>query len=62
VRSRSILRFVGLFQSCVLDEERADCSLQVYHFLGSASKKYGIGFWKPGSGIIHTIILENYAL
>jgi aconitate hydratase len=36
--------------------------IQVYHFLGSASKKYGIGFWKPGSGIIHTIILENYAL
>ncbi|GAB7336593.1 hypothetical protein MBLNU13_g09852t3 [Cladosporium sp. NU13] len=34
---------------------------EVYHFLGSASKKYGIGFWKPGSGIIHTIILENYA-
>jgi aconitate hydratase len=39
-----------------------DQMLQVYQFLGSASKKYGIGFWKPGSGIIHTIILENYAL
>lgn len=36
--------------------------MQVYQFLGSASQKYGIGFWKPGSGIIHTIILENYAL
>lgn len=43
-------------------ERQTDKSFQVYHFLGSASKKYGIGFWKPGSGIIHTIILENYAL
>ena len=34
---------------------------EVYDFLSSASKKYGIGFWKPGSGIIHQIILENYA-
>jgi aconitate hydratase A / 2-methylisocitrate dehydratase len=34
---------------------------EVYQFLGSASKKYGIGFWKPGSGIIHQVILENYA-
>eukprot|EP00834_Sanchytrium_tribonematis_P004033 NODE_179_length_13932_cov_0.652064.p3 type:complete len:429 gc:universal NODE_179_length_13932_cov_0.652064:10617-11903(+) len=34
---------------------------EVYEFLSSASKKYGIGFWKPGSGIIHQIILENYA-
>ncbi|KAK1147516.1 hypothetical protein N8T08_000857 [Aspergillus melleus] len=35
---------------------------EVYDFLGSASRKYGIGFWKPGSGIIHTVIFENYAV
>ncbi len=34
---------------------------EVYEFLASASKKYGIGFWKPGSGIIHQVVLENYA-
>lgn len=34
---------------------------EVYKFLESASKKYGIGFWKPGSGIIHQVVLENYA-
>uniref|UniRef100_A0A7S1XGE9 Aconitate hydratase, mitochondrial n=2 Tax=Compsopogon caeruleus TaxID=31354 RepID=A0A7S1XGE9_9RHOD len=34
---------------------------EVYEFLSSASKKYGMGFWKPGSGIIHQIVLENYA-
>jgi len=34
---------------------------EVYDFLATASAKYGIGFWKPGSGIIHQIILENYA-
>src|SRR6187200_2648301 len=34
---------------------------EVYNFLESASKKYGIGFWKPGSGIIHQVVLENYA-
>ncbi|KAL3464496.1 aconitase family-domain-containing protein [Aspergillus heterothallicus] len=34
---------------------------EVYDFLSSASRKYGIGFWKPGSGIIHTVIFENYA-
>src|SRR5437773_594364 len=34
---------------------------EVYAFLHSASKKYGIGFWKPGSGIIHQVLLENYA-
>ncbi|KAL4963431.1 aconitase family-domain-containing protein [Aspergillus stella-maris] len=33
---------------------------EVYDFLSSASRKYGIGFWKPGSGIIHTVIFENY--
>jgi aconitate hydratase len=34
---------------------------EVYDFLSSVSNKYGIGFWKPGAGIIHQIILENYA-
>ncbi len=34
---------------------------EVYRFLSSASKKYGIGFWEPGAGIIHQVILENYA-
>ena len=34
---------------------------EVYDFLASVSNKYGIGFWKPGAGIIHQIILENYA-
>ncbi len=34
---------------------------EVYDFLESVSQKYGIGFWKPGAGIIHQIILENYA-
>ncbi|MBS3770829.1 MAG: aconitate hydratase [Bacteroidales bacterium] len=34
---------------------------EVYHFLKSVSQKYGIGFWEPGSGIIHQIVLENYA-
>jgi aconitate hydratase len=34
---------------------------EVYDFLSSVCNKYGIGFWKPGAGIIHQIILENYA-
>jgi homoaconitase len=34
---------------------------EVFDFLQSAAKKYGIEFWKPGSGIIHQIVLENYA-
>jgi len=34
---------------------------EVYDFLSSVSRKYGIGFWKPGAGIIHQVILENYA-
>jgi aconitate hydratase len=36
-------------------------SKEVFDFLASVSNKYGIGFWKPGSGIIHQIVLENYA-
>ncbi|HEV8473383.1 MAG TPA: aconitate hydratase [Methylomirabilota bacterium] len=34
---------------------------EVYDFLHSAAKKYGMGFWKPGAGIIHQVVLENYA-
>ncbi|WP_353120091.1 aconitate hydratase [Myroides odoratus] len=36
-------------------------SSEVFNFLSSVSNKYGIGFWKPGAGIIHQIVLENYA-
>ncbi|PJA98694.1 MAG: aconitate hydratase [Ignavibacteriales bacterium CG_4_9_14_3_um_filter_30_11] len=38
-----------------------DENKEVYDFLESISKKYGIGFWKPGAGIIHQVVLENYA-
>ena len=38
-----------------------DINSEVYKFLSSASNKYGIGFWKPGAGIIHQVVLENYA-
>src|SRR5690554_3793595 len=34
---------------------------EVYDFLASVSNKYGLGFWKPGAGIIHQVVLENYA-
>ena len=38
-----------------------DTNSEVYEFLRTVSAKYGIGFWKPGSGIIHQVVLENYA-
>jgi aconitate hydratase len=38
-----------------------DINREVYDFLASISNKYGIGFWKPGAGIIHQVVLENYA-
>ncbi|XP_030076615.1 aconitate hydratase, mitochondrial-like [Microcaecilia unicolor] len=38
-----------------------DVNQEVYNFLATSGAKYGVGFWKPGSGIIHQIILENYA-
>lgn len=45
-----------------VDLERAVSeSSEVYDFLASVSNKYGIGFWKPGAGIIHQVVLENYA-
>src|SRR5690349_25170583 len=36
-------------------------SKEVFDFLSSVSTKYGLGFWKPGAGIIHQVVLENYA-
>ena len=49
--------------SGVPDLKRAiDINKEVYDFLATSCAKYGIGFWKPGSGIIHQIILENYAV
>ena len=38
-----------------------DINSEVFDFLQSISNKYGIGFWKPGAGIIHQVVLENYA-
>ncbi len=38
-----------------------NASQEVFDFLGSVCNKYGIGFWKPGAGIIHQVVLENYA-
>ncbi len=38
-----------------------DINSEVYDFLSTVSNKYGIGFWKPGAGIIHQVVLENYA-
>jgi aconitate hydratase len=42
-------------------ETAIDTNAEVYDFLRSVSAKYGIGFWKPGSGIIHQVVLEQYA-
>ena len=42
-------------------EKAIDANKEVYDFLASVSNKYGLGFWKPGAGIIHQIVLENYA-
>lgn len=42
-------------------QEAQVSSKEVFDFLASISNKYGIGFWKPGAGIIHQIVLENYA-
>jgi aconitate hydratase len=42
-------------------EKALSSSHEVFDFLASVSNKYGIGFWKPGAGIIHQVVLENYA-
>ncbi len=49
---------VGAFKDLEVAEST---NKEVYDFLASASAKYGMGFWKPGSGIIHQVILEHYA-
>lgn len=49
-------------EGAVKDLETANyTNHEVYEFLSSVSDKYGIGFWKPGAGIIHQVVLENYA-
>ncbi|MEM7087254.1 MAG: aconitate hydratase [Bacteroidota bacterium] len=49
-------------QGAAADLKRAnETSNEVFDFLGSVSNKYGLGFWKPGAGIIHQVVLENYA-
>ncbi len=49
-------------QGAAADLKRAnETSNEVFDFLASVSNKYGIGFWKPGAGIIHQVVLENYA-
>ncbi|MCH2489738.1 MAG: aconitate hydratase [Flavobacteriales bacterium] len=49
-------------QGAAADLKRAnETSNEVFDFLESVSNKYGIGFWKPGAGIIHQVVLENYA-
>jgi aconitate hydratase len=42
-------------------QESLNQNNEVFNFLGSVCNKYGIGFWKPGAGIIHQVVLENYA-
>ena len=49
-------------EGAILDLKSANStSAEVFNFLESVSDKYGIGFWKPGAGIIHQVVLENYA-
>ncbi|SDR07777.1 aconitate hydratase [Flagellimonas zhangzhouensis] len=49
-------------QGAAVDLKHAnETSKEVFDFLGSVSNKYGIGFWEPGAGIIHQVVLENYA-
>merc|ERR1712002_1122515 len=61
----STIHFDHLIQAQIegnADLARAkDLNKEVYNFLATSGAKYGVGFWKPGSGIIHQIILENYA-
>ena len=60
-----IVKWLFLFQAQIegqKDLARAkELNAEVYNFLATSGAKYGVGFWKPGSGIIHQIILENYA-
>lgn len=53
---------IQAYKSAIIDLPQAEkANKEVYDFLRSVSNKYGIGFWKPGAGIIHQVILENYA-
>jgi aconitate hydratase len=53
---------IQAYQGAAKDTDAAkNVNKEVYDFLASASMKYGIGFWKPGAGIIHQVVLENYA-
>ncbi len=53
---------IQAYKSAVVDLPQAEkANKEVYDFLRSVSNKYGIGFWKPGAGIIHQVVLENYA-
>jgi aconitate hydratase len=53
---------IQAYQGASKDTDAArNVNREVYDFLSSASLKYGIGFWKPGAGIIHQVVLENYA-
>lgn len=54
-----IQAFVGADKDLVAAE---DLNKEVYDFLRSAAMKYNMGFWKPGSGIIHQVVYENYAV
>src|SRR3546814_9174244 len=49
------------WSSDVCSSDLLDTNSEVYEFLRTVSRRYGIGFWKPGSGIIHQVVLENYA-
>ena len=53
---------ITAYSGALADTKRAEVeNAEVYAFLASVSAKYGLGFWKPGSGIIHQVVLENYA-
>ncbi len=53
---------IRAYQGANIDLPEANKSNEeVYHFLRDVSSRYGIGFWKPGAGIIHQVVLENYA-
>ena len=53
---------IQAYKSAAVDLNAAEVTnKEVYDFLGAVSNKFGIGFWKPGAGIIHQVVLENYA-
>lgn len=53
---------IQAYKSAKIDLQTAEVTnKEVYDFLSNVSNKYGIGFWEPGAGIIHQVVLENYA-